>query len=544
MDKLKDILNNLKNGWKNLDASKKRILVIVVSLAVILLAGIAYVGQKSHFTVLFSELDEADAGLIVENLETEGIEFKLEDGGKTILIDEAQVDQYRIQLASNGLMPVNSTGFEIFDETSMMATDEDREIMYQRAVTGELERSISSLQQVESAKVMLSLPEDSIFQNPEYKSEASASIVLETRGAGLLTTQNIQGIASLVSGAVDQLPMENIQIVDSNGNLLSGFLESGENAVGATDVSTQQLSVQQTYEQDLEKRITALLAPVYGAQNIRVVINASMNFDAVEGETVKYTAPMTVEGEEVEDPEGLIRSQTENFNGASDMLQGLIEGGEMPLAEEGEEEINSSYDRTINYELDQQTERYVRAPGVLEAVNASVVINQDAGVVPAEAELRPIIEQAIGLNNPVAGGANEALVQGEVAFQILPFANGEELEPIGEDLMADLMVFFRRYWPFMVGGIVLLISGIIILSLLRRGRKDEFDEFESSFENASLAPQQQVEVEPIKPEPIDLNIERKKQKNKVMNDKEDLVREEAKQNPELAAELMKIWLKE
>ncbi|MFL2124865.1 flagellar basal-body MS-ring/collar protein FliF [Marinilactibacillus psychrotolerans] len=538
MDKLKEIGNNLKNGWKNLAASKKRILIATLSIAVVLIAVLAVLAQRNHFSILFSDLDEADAGAIVENLKTEGIDYKLEDGGKTILIDEAQVDQYRIQLASNGLMPMNSTGFEIFDETSMMATDEDREIMYQRAVTGELERSISSLQQVEKAKVMLSIPEDSIFQNPDYKSEASASIVLETRGSGQLTTQNIQGIASLVSGAVDSLPMENVQIVDSNGNLLSGFLQEGQSAVGATDVSNQQLSVQKTYEQDLEKRINALLAPVYGANNIRVVVNASVNFDAIEGETVEYTAPMTEEDDEDPEREGLIRSQTENYNGASDMIQGLIEGGELPVAEEGDEELNTSLDRTINYELDQKTERYVRTPGVLEGINASIIINQNAETVPAENQIVPIVRRAIGLDDP----ATE--IVGDVTFEPMPFADGEDIQPIGEDLMADLSMFFRRYWPFMIGGIILLITAIVILIILRSGKKGDYDEFEATFENENQMPVQREELAPLQPEPVDLNIERKKQKNKVMSDKEDLVRDEAKQNPELAAELMKIWLKE
>lgn len=538
MDKLKQIGNNLKNGWKNLAAPKKRILIATLSIAVVLIAVLAVLAQRNHFAILFSDLDEADAGAIVENLKTEGIDYKLEDGGKTILIDEAQVDQYRIQLASNGLMPMNSTGFEIFDETSMMATDEDREIMYQRAVTGELERSISSLQQVEKAKVMLSIPEDSIFQNPDYKSESSASIVLETRGSGQLTTQNIQGIASLVSGAVDSLPMENVQIVDSNGNLLSGFLQEGQSAVGATDVSNQQLSVQKTYEQDLEKRINALLAPVYGANNIRVVVNASMNFDAIEGETIEYTAPMTEEDDEDPEREGLIRSQTENYNGASDMIQGLIEGGELPVAEEGDEELNTSLDRTINYELDQNTERYVRAPGVLEGINASIIINQNAETVPAENQIVPIVRRAIGLDDP----ATE--IVGDVTFEPMPFADGEYIQPIGEDLMADLSMFFRRYWPFMIGGIILLITAIVILIILRRSKKGDYDEFEAAFENENQMPVQREELAPLQPEPVDLNIERKKQKNKVMSDKEDLVRDEAKQNPELAAELMKIWLKE
>ncbi|WP_208558994.1 flagellar basal-body MS-ring/collar protein FliF [Marinilactibacillus kalidii] len=541
MDKFKDIWGSLRSGWINLEASKRKKLIAIVIAASIILAILGYLSQRKQYTVLFSNLEEADAGAIVENLETEGILYKLEDGGTTILIDEKMVDQYRLEVATTGLMPQSSTGFEIFDDTNMMATDQDREIMYQRAVTGELERSISSIQQVESAKVMLSIPEESIFQNPEYESEASASIVLQTRGASQLTTQNIQGIASLVSGAVDNLPVSNIQIIDANGNLLSGFLQDSENAIGATDISNQQLSVQKSYEDDLEKRINELLAPVYGANNIRVVVNAAMNFDAVEGETVTYTAPM-IDPDSDEDPEreGLIRSQTENYNGANDMLQGLIEEGQLPVADDADAEDgqNASYDRTINYELDQNTERYVRAPGVVEAIDASIVINQTGDAVIAQNQLVPIVRRALGLDSQVD------TIVGDVTIEAMAFAGNEEIPAIGEgDFMEETMIFFKRYWPFMIGSIILLILGIAILSILKRGRKDEFDEFDPVYETQTTA-EQPVKLEPVEPAPVDLNIERKKQQNKVMSDKEDLVREEAKQNPELAAELMKIWLKE
>ncbi|MDZ7835758.1 MAG: flagellar basal-body MS-ring/collar protein FliF [Alkalibacterium sp.] len=227
MNKVKEMGLSIQNGWLQLDKKKRGRLVTFVSIALILTLVMGYFLNRSTYTVLFSNLDEADAGAIVEDLEAQSLEYRLEDNGTTILIDDKEVDNYRIDLAVNGLMPEKSTGFEIFDETSMMTTDEDRQIMYQRALTGELERSISSLQQVEAAKVMLSLPDDSIFQNPEYRTEASASIVIDPKGA--LSQQNIQGIASLVTGAVERLPLENVQIVDTSGNLLSGFLQSNGN---------------------------------------------------------------------------------------------------------------------------------------------------------------------------------------------------------------------------------------------------------------------------------------------------------------------------
>lgn len=534
MNKVKDIGTSIKDGWQQLEEKKRKRLVILVSVALILLGTIGYFTQRSQYTVLFSNLEEADAGAIVEDLNAQNMDYRLEDNGTTILIDEKQVDNYRINLAVNGMMPERSTGFEIFDNTNMMTTDDDRQIMYQRALTGELERSISSLQQIDSAKVMLSLPEDSIFQNPAYRSEASASIVVQTRGT--VSQQNIQGIASLVTGAVDRLPMENVQIVDTNGNLLSGFLQSSGEGMASADFSSNQQGIKRSYEKDLEERILSLLAPVYGYNNLRVIVNASMNFDVIEGESIEFTAPMT--GEDDENREGLIRSQTESFDGARDMLAGLIAGGEMPVAEDGDEDMSSSLDRTINYELDQVTERYVRAPGVVEAINASVVVNQNAGVVPAEPQISRIVSRALGLDNQA-----EIPLPGDVTVEILPFAEGEDLAIGGGDgIMDELVNFLTSSWLFMSLGLVLVIVAIAVLTLLKRGKEAQQAEEMAVQEAIQPEPVIVPEVDPI--EQIDKENEVLQHKNKVMSEKEDRVRTQAKENPELAAELMKVWLKD
>lgn len=528
MNKVKQVGLSIQNGWLQLDKTKRKRLVAFVTIALIATLLIGYFMQRSTYTVLFSNLDEADAGAIVEDLESQGLEYRLEDDGTTILMDEEEIDNYRIDLAVNGLMPEKSTGFEIFDETSMMTTDEDRQIMYQRALTGELERSISSIQQVEAAKVMLSLPDDSIFQNPEYRTEASASIVVESRGA--LSQQNIQGIASLVTGAVERLPVENVQIVDTSGNLLSGFLQSGGNNLSAAEMTTNHQSMKQSYEKDLEQRILSLLAPVYGYNNLRVVVNADMNFDVVEGETIEYTAPMT--GEEGDDNrEGLIRSQTESFDGARDMLQGYIETGEIPVTEDEENvESNASLDRTTNYELNQETRRFVEAPGAIEDISASVVVNSNSSVIPAKPEITRIVSQALGVE------------ENNVNVEPLQFADGEELviDRDPTDILVGITDFLKANWIYMSLGLLLLVVSIFVLSLVKRGKQEE-EFFEE--EPVQAAPVK-VKPEPDLSEIIEKENEVNKQKNKVMSEKEDRVRKEAKENPELVADLMKVWLKD
>jgi len=152
MDGMKKIWTGIKDGWTDLDKSKRIGLVLVLFFVISIVTGLTYYTQKVEYATLFSELEEADAGTIVNDIKTKGIAYKLEDNGTTILIDQSQVDTYRIELAVDDLLPKSTTGFEIFDETSMMATDEDRKIMYQRAVTGELEQSISALDFIKEAK--------------------------------------------------------------------------------------------------------------------------------------------------------------------------------------------------------------------------------------------------------------------------------------------------------------------------------------------------------------------------------------------------------
>ncbi|GAA0362135.1 flagellar basal-body MS-ring/collar protein FliF [Alkalibacterium iburiense] len=537
MNKVKEIGSSIKEGWLTLDKGKRVRLLVLVASILLVFGGLAYFTQRSQYTVLFSNLEDADAGAIVEDLEAQGLKYRLEDNGTTILVDEKVVDSYRIDLAVNGLMPESSTGFEIFDNTNMMTTDEDRQIMMQRALSGELERSIASLQQVEAAKVMLSLPEDSIFQNPAYRTDASASIVIQTKGSQTLSQQTIQGIASLVTGAVDRLPMENVQIVDTNGNLLSGFLQANGENVTTADFSTNYQSIQRSYEQDLEQRILALLAPVYGYNNLRIVVNAPMNFDVIEGEIIEYTAPMT--GEDDENREGLIRSQEENFDGAREMVMDLLEGsGQTPVAEDGETDPSASYNHTTNYELNQETQRYVRAPGVLEAINASVIVNQNTNQAINYDQIDDIVRTALGI------GTND--LTGYVSVEGMAFAQGDDELVIGGgyDLIGSLFSVLSDYWLYMAGGLVLLVLSMVILSTMKRNRRNKEEmEFFMAAQEAERQAQEKEVIEQPKEELAKEN-ELAQQKNKVMSEKEDRVRQQAKENPELAAELMKVWLKE
>jgi flagellar M-ring protein FliF len=142
MEKLKEWPILIKERWQALSSLKKLIAILSVISVIGVVGSMYYLNTRVEYGVLFTDLSEADAGAVTNDLAEQQIDYKLTDKGTTILIAKDQIDEYRIQLAVENKLPNTSTGFELFDDAGMMTTDEDRKIMYQRAVTGELQRAI------------------------------------------------------------------------------------------------------------------------------------------------------------------------------------------------------------------------------------------------------------------------------------------------------------------------------------------------------------------------------------------------------------------
>lgn len=530
MDKLKNMAGDIKAGWNKMEKKKRVGLISIVAAISIVLFLLVYMTQRIEYRVLFSELEEADSGAIVEDLETKGMDYKLEDEGQTILIDERLVDKYRIELAVDGPMPSTSTGFEIFDSSNMMATDDDRAIMYQRAVSGELERAIGSLGSVESGKVLLNIPESSVFQNPDYQKEATASVVLQMKNNQMPDQATVQGIAALVSGAVENLPQTNVEILDTNGKLLSSSISDGYN-LGA-DVVTEHQRIKSLIENDLEQKVLTLLSPVYGLENVQVSVNTELNFDAIEREVIEYG------------DEGSIRSQTESVAGnaalAQEVQSGSLEDNGVTVFDENED--NSTYEHTTNYELDSTTSKIVEAPGAIERMTASVIIMDN----PTDrAAMQGLVENALGINN---FRDDEDLANDSVQIEYInPVEEKDDPILIGNsDLIQTLKTWVTEKWVYIVLGVVGLILIFVLFKALRNrfADDDEYNEDEFDLDFGEIIPEEPE----VRPEPeevlIDKETEEKIQRNQLANEKEDLIREQTKENPELAAELIKIWMKE
>jgi flagellar M-ring protein FliF len=456
------------------------------------------------------------------------------------MIDQQEIDGYRIDLAVENKLPDSSTGFELFDQSDMMTTDEDRKVMYQRALTGELERAIGSLDGVQKVKVILVTPDDGVFSSE--KKDATASIILTLNKQ--LSDSAIQGIVTLASGAVENLNPENVKVVDGNGLVLAGGGE--ENSL--SNASDRYIGIKNSYEETLEKKVKKLLEPIYGAENLQVSINVDLDFDSVESTRTTYNNPE-------------IRSESVEATGSADAIQEAQTGqanDNVTVVTGDDAEGNRTYRRDVNNELDTEITKTISAPGMIERMTSSVVIS---GNLPADVqqEIRALVASAVGYNEE---RGDEIAIQGVTFTQAEAAAEENPTTNNQSTILNNLWIYLA------IGGGVLLVSLIMLgtFFILRRRQQDDFlvdddeeelmeevipnfnDRSQSMSAEASFADSIASMVNPSSTsdsydELDEEDTQTSRIKSKVV-DRDKRAKQFADENPEIAAELIRAWTKE
>lgn len=518
MDKLKSIIEGIKDGWNNIDRKKR--IGIVIGLATLISLGAIFTNfsNRVDYALLFNNLELEDTGNIVSDLEAKRIKYKIEDNGRRILIDSREVDNYRIQLAMEGNLPESSTGFEIFDNIGMMVTDEDRKIMYQRALTGELQRAIMALEPVNSAKVMLVLSEKSIFETQAR--QASASVILDINPNTNIDENMIRGIAGLLSGAVDNLPIENIQIVDNRGNLLSGVLLE-QDRVNTMDLMAQNQRIQEDFQRRIEANLMDLLGGVFGRDRIKVSVFADMDFDAQETTVIKYEDPV-VRSEQIF-VAGDITGQQVTGGNIDDNIANVIEGD---LGE------GSSYERITNNELTTETTNIIRAPGKINRMTTSIVYDGNLGE-ERIAQIENIVATATGFDIERGDIIN---VDGIVFDRTYENRLQEELDAIREAEQGQEGIL-ETYRNYILLGLVSLLAALLIVfgirKLLSKRKKENETDIDEELLYRALGEIEQEDKE-------DKEVEDVKQK---IPERELQAKKFARENSDVVADLIKAWMK-
>jgi flagellar M-ring protein FliF len=410
-------------------------------MGIILVVG--WVGEVTY-SRLYSDLEEAEAGEVINYLNDNNIPFKLSANGTTIEVPSGDVYSARISLASSGLPRSGSIGYSLFDQNNLGMTDFLQNLNFRRALEGELTRTITQLNEVQSARVHIVMPKDRLFK--EDKQEASASVLLKLAGNNGVSKRQIAGIAHLVAASVEGLKPGNIAIIDYDGNLLS----SGREDDMVAGLSSSQLDVRKNVEEYLQGKSQSLLDGVLGVGRSLVRVTADLDFQQLErtSEIFDANAP-SVRSEE--------RTKTSNTN-----------NDKSTETNESSEEGNSETTIT-NYELNKTVDHIINAVGSIERLSVAVMVDgtyldveNDAGDVESVYQPRPqeeldrisaIIKSSIGFDTQ----RNDQLEIVNTPF------DRRDLD--ADRLMLDSMYLREFYLDLAkkVGLVLLALLGLLIL---------------------------------------------------------------------------------
>ena len=280
---LTTIQQQFNSYWKKQSLGRQVTLAaLVLAIAILTPVLVNWAGAPSY-SVAYSGLSEADAAQIVQKLDDNSIPYRLKNSG-TIEVPNDQVYTTRLLIAREGLPQSSTVGYELFSGSSMLGmTEFSQKVNYQRAVEGELERTIGSLEAVKAVRVHLVVPEKSLLSSNQ--SLTTASVTIQVTPGNVLDNSQVRAITHLVASSVEGLKPENVAVVDSNGNLLaSGSGTASENNLTIKD---DQRAIEQAYALEVQNRVQTLLDKILGPN--RSIVQATVEMDWTQREVTSNT---------------------------------------------------------------------------------------------------------------------------------------------------------------------------------------------------------------------------------------------------------------
>jgi flagellar M-ring protein FliF len=465
-DFLRQLLDQTRGAWQRFNTVQR---VIVATVPLLLLLGLVYLlvqGTQPRYKTLYANLSAKDAGILIEKLKQSDVPYRIGQDGNALEVPENRLYETRLNLASQNLPLGGGVGFEVFDKNSFGVTDFTQQVNYQRALEGELSRTISHLREVAQARVHLVLPKPELYSAREKA--ATASVQIDLRGNAQLRPEQIRGIVMLVAASVEGLDPKNVTLLDSNGVVLSDQIrdELVEEALGGSSPGSpvsgnrlvkqtnSQLEVQRRFEHEMERRVAGMLDKVLGPNRASVRVTAELKWDQVEEASETY--------EPVVNNQGIARSvqrKSEGFTGTG-TLPGGVPGTESNIpgyqaALGGQLAGNSSYSKTeetANYEVNKKVAKTVEAPGSVKRMSVAVLVDS----------LQP--QQIESIRSAVIAAAGLDLARGDqVAVENISFDTSERHAAE----LAELQARRTELWLILWKGLVVLLIVVFLLLFLR-----------------------------------------------------------------------------
>lgn len=398
-ESLEQIRNQLNEFLQSLDKKQKNKMFLSALFILISMTALILFFTRPQYVVLHSNLAPKESGEVITILESNNIKAKL-DTSSIVKVPRKDLEKSQVVLATQGI-PSDSLSEDLFAGSSFMQTSEDRARDSRIKKQNYLRMTIEQIPSIERAVVNLSIPERTGFVLSNDVDIAKASVYLSL-GRSNLDNASVDGIISLVANAVPGLSPENVTVHGTDGRILNSNRLGDSDFLNAND----QLSLQQTVKNDLEKSITDFLATVYGYGNVAVMANVRLDFNSEVTEIREFSPP--IEGE----TEGIIRSmqtlESMAKNGGADGVPGTDSNTD-PTQYVEEDANTSTYteaNKTINYEINEIYKKIEKAKGQVQDISIAVFIDSttlpDGNLSDAERnELLAMVSASAGVDSRV-----------------------------------------------------------------------------------------------------------------------------------------------
>jgi flagellar M-ring protein FliF len=356
-------VSQLEELWARLEKSQRLTIVLLGILVFGALATFAYFMNRVDYQVVYRDMNPEDAQALAARLKEEKRDYLVQ--GTSILVAgrQSDVDKLRLEIAGSGLARSGRVGYEIFDKNQFGMTDFTEQVNLQRALEGELSRTISSLSEISSARVHLVLSKDSLFE--EKKEEAKASVVVGLRRGSELSKSSIAGIRGLVAGAVPGLHTYNVSIVDDEGKLLSQSIGAGD--AGRAEIES---GVREQLEKEMVAKVISILEPVVGKGKVSANSSIELDFNSTEQTEEMYNpSPQTI----------LSQQKSEERSGGASGASG-VPGTQSNIGSSGAQNPVSIPERlrqseVTNYEVSKTVRHTIQPKGTIRRLSVAVILD-------------------------------------------------------------------------------------------------------------------------------------------------------------------------
>lgn len=510
-----------------LSPGKRMLIAGVAFLSIAAFAVLIFVANRVDYRPLFTNLSPEDAGEIVKKLKDTKTPYQITADGKGIMVPADKVYEQRLTLASEGLPQGGGVGFEIFDRKNFGMTEFVQKINYQRALQGELSRTISQINGVEQARIHLVIPEKSLFKENEKPS--TASIVLKMKSGRALKENEVQGIVHLVSSSIEGMEADNVTVLDSRGKVLN---KGGGSSDSTTKVTSAMQETQRIYEKNVEERIQSLLDPIVGSGKTVARVSATFDFKQVERVEEKFDPEsIAVRSEQRSEEKGASTTAAAGVPGVQTNL-GRTPGGGATTGG------GAKNDETLNYEVSRSTSKIIEPVGALSKLSVAVLVDGKYELPTAVKEgqtgkpkyiprspeelqkIEALVKSAVGFNTERGD---------QLAIQNIPFQDTGEAGSVEQQKWWDSPFFISLFKNLLIGlGFLALIVFVIrpllvSLKIVRPAARESIETLHEMPDKLTSTERAQISVQ--------------------MAEQQNLI-EAAKKDPYQVAQILQNWISE